>query len=83
MTNKISTNVPVGDRIRIMRAKRRMSQLELARRTGLSQFVLSFIETNKAIPTPEQLARIRQALGWTPELDELVERLAAVPDAQQ
>ena len=83
MTSKVSLDVPIGNQIRIMRAKRRISQPELAKRTGLSQFIISFIETNKALPTDDQLARIREALAWTPELDELVERLAAVPDAQK
>jgi len=61
---------------------RKMSQIELARQTGLSQFIISFIETNRALPTDEQLIRIREALAWTPEMDEIIERLAALP-AQQ
>lgn len=71
--------VSIGDRIRIVRMFRQMSQQELGKRTDLSQFVISFIETNRANPTDEQLSRIREALGWTPELDEALEKIAALP----
>lgn len=54
----------IGDQIRMMRTLRGLSQQELGTRTGLSQFVISFIETNRANPTPEQLTAIKVALRW-------------------
>jgi transcriptional regulator with XRE-family HTH domain len=55
----------MGEQVRIVRSLRRMSQKALADKTGLTQFVISFIETNRANPTEAQLTAIRAALNWT------------------
>jgi len=74
MTEAVSLSV--GDKIKTVRMFRQMSQQELGRRTGLSQFVISFIETNRANPTDDQLSRIKGALSWPS--DEAVEAAFAL-----
>ena len=67
----ISVSSTIGDKIKTVRMFRQMSQKELGDRTELSQFVISFIETNRANPTDEQLTKIKAALSWPS--DEAVE----------
>lgn len=56
-----------------------MSLYELQEMTGIHYTWLSRIENGRAVPTDEQLSRIREAVGWTPELDEALSRIAAIP----
>lgn len=62
-----STDVPdpktLPEQIRWWRRRRRLSQLELAGRAGLSQRHLSFIELGRARPSREMLLRIAEALS--------------------
>jgi len=67
----VAVSLTIGDKIKTVRMFRQMSQQELGKRTGLSQFVISFIETNRANPTDEQFERIKAALNWPS--DEAVE----------
>lgn len=76
-------NITLGKQLKIVREARGFSQWDLAVRTGLDRSRLSLIENGYIVPTSEQLAKIREALSWTPELDELVEKLAASPDADK
>ncbi len=59
-----------GRRLRMMRALRGIDQKELARRTGIPNWVLSNIETSKMLPTPETEAKVRDALHWPARADE-------------
>lgn len=69
----------IGHKIKLVRQARQVSQLELSKRVGIDNTRLSLIENGHINPTAEQLARIREALGWTPELDEALSRIAAIP----
>lgn len=74
--------ITLGKQLKVIREARGVSQWELSSMTGIDRSRLSLIENGHVEPTDEQLSRIREALAWTPELDELVERLAAMPDVQ-
>jgi transcriptional regulator with XRE-family HTH domain len=54
---------PVGERLRALRTKRRLSLDDLARRSGVSKSMLSQIESNKANPTVGLVWKIARALG--------------------
>jgi transcriptional regulator with XRE-family HTH domain len=54
--------VPVGKLLRDWRERRRLSQLDLALRTGVSARHLSFIETGRSRPTSEMIIRLAQQL---------------------
>jgi len=64
MTEKVLEIIRIGEQIKTLRTLRGLSQQELGRRTSLSQFVISFIETNRANPTDEQMEAIKAALSW-------------------
>ena len=51
-----------GDALRTWRMHRRMSQLELAARAGVSTKHLSFLETGRAKPSPEMVVHLAEHL---------------------
>jgi transcriptional regulator with XRE-family HTH domain len=53
---------PVGDLIREWRTRRRMSQLDLAGETEISQRHLSFLESGRAAPSREMVIRLAEGL---------------------
>src|SRR4030095_5226657 len=73
--------VPVGELLRQWRGARRLSQLDLALDAGISSRHLSYVETGKAQPSRELIARLAETLdmplrernmllmaaGYTPE----------------
>jgi len=63
-------------RMRALRAIRGISQKGLAEIIDIPNTYLSDIETAKAIPNPDWERRIRAALGWTPEVDAVLDALA-------
>ena len=75
----MNSSIATGRQIRRLRSIREMSLVDLQEKTGINYSWLSRIETGKVIPTADELARIREALAWTPALDELLEALAAEP----
>jgi transcriptional regulator with XRE-family HTH domain len=76
--------VPVGELLRQWRGARRLSQLDLALDAGISSRHLSYVETGKAQPSRELIARLAETLdmplrernmllmaaGYTPEYAE-------------
>ena len=58
----------IGARVRLLRKKRGLSQVELAARVGITQGSLSLIETNKTeVPAGETLAALCRVLQTTPD----------------
>ncbi len=53
----------VGERLRVWRGTRRMSQLELAAQAGVSARHLSFVETGRSRPTREMILRLAHGLA--------------------
>lgn len=53
---------PLGEQLREWRARRRMSQMDLALDTEISTRHLSFIETGRSKPSPEMIERIAETL---------------------
>lgn len=66
----------IGHKIKLIRQARRISQLEIAKLTGIDNTRLSLIENGYANPTDEQLAKIKAALSWPS--DEAVEAAFAL-----
>ncbi|WP_203824199.1 helix-turn-helix domain-containing protein [Actinoplanes palleronii] len=52
----------VGQLLRTWRDERRLSQLDLSARTGVSARHLSFVETGRSRPTPEMILRLAEEL---------------------
>jgi transcriptional regulator with XRE-family HTH domain len=59
---KIAQRPAVGDLLRDWRARRRLSQLDLALEAGVSARHLSFIETGRAKPSAEMLDQLAERL---------------------
>lgn len=53
-------------KIKDVRIEKKLAQIELARRAGISQSYLSELESNKKSPTLRQLCKIADALGVHP-----------------
>lgn len=53
---------PLGEQLREWRARRRMSQMDLALDTEISTRHLSFIETGRSRPSPEIIERLAECL---------------------
>ena len=66
----------IGHKIKLIRQAKRVSQLELAKATGIDNSRLSLIENGYVEPTSEQLAKIKAALHWPS--DEAVEAAFAL-----
>jgi transcriptional regulator with XRE-family HTH domain len=58
----IHTENPFGDIVREWRTRRRMSQLDLAGETDISQRHLSFLESGRATPSREMVIRLAEGL---------------------
>ena len=54
--------LPIGDRLRAWRQRRRLSQLDLALDAEISQRHLSFVESGRAAPSREMVLRLAAAL---------------------
>lgn len=50
------------NRLRVLRAEQRMTQLTLARKVRINQTRISFIENGHVEPTPEERDRLARAL---------------------
>jgi len=64
-------------RLRTMRAVQGVSQRSLEKLTAIPNTYLSDFETGKSYPNADWDQRIREALGWTPEVDAALDQLAA------
>lgn len=64
-----------GNIIRKLRLIRGMNLSDFQKATGINSTWLSRIETGRVNPTEDELARIKAALGWTPQLEEHLEAL--------
>jgi transcriptional regulator with XRE-family HTH domain len=62
MTTTPAVREPLGDLLRGWRERRRLSQLELAGRAGVSARHLSFVETGRSRPTPGMILRLSEHL---------------------
>jgi len=56
------TRLPIGDRLRAWRQRRRLSQLDLALDAEVSQRHLSFVESGRAAPSREMVLRLAATL---------------------
>ncbi len=66
-----------GNRLRLMRAYRKVTQTELEQRTGIDQTVLSRLESGEVLPNPATRKRICDALGWDEQTDKALAMIGA------
>jgi transcriptional regulator with XRE-family HTH domain len=59
----VTNDVDVGERLRVIRSRRRQTLREVAERAGLSESFLSQVERGRASASIESLRRIADALG--------------------
>lgn len=59
-----------GRKVRVMRVVRGLTQIELARKAEISKPYLAIIETGQVTPTEGFAKRLRDALDWTPEIEQ-------------
>ncbi len=64
-----------GARLRMLRVGAGLSQRELAAMVDLSASEISKLENGVYRPGIDIERRIRQALNWTPEVDEALDRI--------
>ncbi len=60
---EVTTNVDVGERLRVIRSMRRQTLREVAERAGLSESFLSQVERGRSSASIGSLRRIAEALG--------------------
>lgn len=53
----------LGMKLKIARIRKRLTQYALGQLVGEPSYNITRYETGKAIPSPESLAKIKQALG--------------------
>lgn len=63
--------------LRVMRAARRLSQIELVVKSGVNRDYVAKAERGEMELSQESQLAIRQALDWSPEIDALLERICA------
>ena len=56
------TRLPIGDKLRAWRQRRRLSQLDLALDAEISQRHLSFVESGRAAPSRDMVLRLAATL---------------------
>lgn len=77
------TDEQIGQAIKIARVSAGMSQEDIARKVGVSQPLISSAERGKFSDLgPETLAKIKEAVGLTPELEGLLDKVARLNAAQ-
>jgi len=59
-----------GEKLLTVRKVQRVTQQELARRSGVLQSIISGIETGKILATPDTEAALKSALDWPERAEE-------------
>ena len=59
--------VPIGERLRELRARRYLTQRELADRAGVSPATIAKLETDVAEPRPSTIRKLAEALEVHPD----------------
>jgi transcriptional regulator with XRE-family HTH domain len=60
----------IRNRLRVLRAERRMTQFQLAQKSRINPATVSLIENEHLVPTPDQRDRLARALNA--DADELL-----------
>lgn len=69
---KDTQSASYGSQLKALRQARGLTQEQLAEKTGILNTYLSLIETGKVIPSDDWDVKIREALNWTTETNELL-----------
>jgi transcriptional regulator with XRE-family HTH domain len=67
-----------GRKMKALRVTRGRSLAELGQQTGIDPSVLSRLERDIVMPGEDYQKRIRKALGWTDEMDNVLEKIGEV-----
>ena len=70
------TENAIGRELKTARAIHGLSQKDVAAQVGITPQYLCGIENGKDIPSDRLLASLREAVGWTPEIADLVRQAA-------
>ncbi len=62
---KENRNTSFGDRVKLLRSKKGITQVELAKRLGITQRGISYYENETSNPSMEIIEKIAKALGVT------------------
>ena len=65
-----------GTKMRIVRALRNMSQVELSAKSGVAMAFISRAERGKHLLKQEAQFQVRMALSWPETADQVIENLA-------
>ena len=68
--------------LKLLRALRHMSQVELARAAGVAPNCMSYLESGKILPGPEWESRLLDALGYQPEMEPMLIALTSLEVAE-
>ena len=68
----------VGQKLRTLRTMRGITQEELSKLTNIPTNYLSMMETGRVIPAGEWDFLLREALGWTPEMDARLDQIQEI-----
>ena len=63
-TARGGTDMDFGTQLRVMRIVRHWQQRELAKASGVPISYISFLESGRMLPTPDQARKLKAALGW-------------------
>jgi transcriptional regulator with XRE-family HTH domain len=82
--NTPESRITFAATLKLLRTLRRMSQIELARAAGVAPTCISYLETGKVLPGPDWERRLRDALGYQPEMEPKLAALLSldVPEAK-
>ncbi|MGM0776899.1 MAG: helix-turn-helix transcriptional regulator [Bacillota bacterium] len=53
----------IGMNLKVLRLRNRLKQDEVARKTGISRYLIGLYERNKMIPTEEKLEKLAKFYG--------------------
>ncbi len=67
-----------GDKLRVIRAVRKLDQADVARLANMHPSLISMFEVGERIPSAITQERIRQALGWPKSGDKWIAKLEAM-----
>jgi transcriptional regulator with XRE-family HTH domain len=65
LSEQLLANIDMGEKLWTLRHERGWSQVELARRSGVAQSTINYLELGKRVPTIQTLRKLARAHGTT------------------
>jgi transcriptional regulator with XRE-family HTH domain len=84
LSEQLLANIDTGDKLWTLRHERGWSQVELARRSGVAQSTINYLELGKRVPTIQTLRKLARAYDTTAtELMRAYENESKTPENYQ